>query len=109
MRAIDTVAQAIRGSSAGFIVEAVAQGAWPLATGRPKLTLSVRPSCGRNGSGTGHRLRNLAERQLFDLMAGRKQRQPVLKRSLMQGARMLNYRRSESGSSRHFPDLYLLR
>jgi len=38
-----------------FQSEAVAQGAWPLATSRPKLPFSIWPGCDRNGSVTGHR------------------------------------------------------
>ena len=63
-----------RSSSPRFIgwfqSEAVAQDAWPLATGRPKRSSRIRPGYDRNGLVTGHRLGNLAERQLCDFLTG---------------------------------------
>jgi hypothetical protein len=58
-------------------------------TTRPKLPVEVRPGSDCNGLVTGRSLANLGERQLFDLMAGSNQHGAVLKRSLMEGAKIL--------------------
>ena len=67
-----------------FQSEAVAQGAWPLAAARPKRSSRIRPGYDRNGLVTGHRLGNLAERQLCDFLTGSNRHGAVFQRLLME-------------------------
>ena len=72
---------------------------------RPERPLSIRPGYDRNGLGTGHRLGNLAERQLSDLPAGRKQHTPVIPRRGCRGVRLPWATIPAFGSSRHTTDI----